>query len=55
MAVEPVTSVKTTVTVLRTSRSAAEGASRADPHLAQYCELSALLALHDVHVGIGQV
>ena len=55
MAVEPVTSVKTTVTVLRISRGAAVDASRGDPHLAQNCESSALLALHEVQVGIGQV
>lgn len=55
MLVEPVTSVKTTVTVLRTSRGATGGASRAAPHRAQNCESSALLALQDPQVGIGQV
>jgi len=55
MAVEPVTSVKTTVTVLRLSRGSAVDASRGEPHLAQNSESSALLALQDVQVGIGQV
>ena len=55
MAVEPVTSVKTTVTVLRISRGAAVDVSSGDPHLAQNCESAALLALQDAQVGIGEV
>jgi hypothetical protein len=55
MAVEPVTSVKTTVTVLRLSRGAAVGPASGDPHLAQNSESSALLALQDVQVRIGEV
>jgi len=46
MAVDPVTSVKTTVTVLRTSRGV-EGGSE--------LRSSALLALQDAQVGIGPV
>ena len=55
MAVEPVTSVKTTVTVFRISRGDVEDASSGDPHLAQNCESSALLAPQEVQVSIGQV
>jgi len=55
MAVDPVTSVKTTVTVLRISRGAALDASSDDPHLAQNRESSGLLALQDVQVCISEV
>jgi hypothetical protein len=50
-----VTSVKTTVTVLRISRGAAVETASGDPHLAQNCESSALLALQVAQIGIGPV
>jgi hypothetical protein len=55
MAVEPVTSVKTTVTVLRTSRETVAVVPSGVPHLPQKRISAGFSAPHDVQIGIGEV